>query len=369
VPVIVATSDPASPATASRHCVGTCALPVDASADAIVEAFLSAGKKLAEIGHERIPLFCGEDHHLRIIQDFREPLSRWFRMALNDPQVARALLDKSLFQALAEDRHLPVPGMISWEALGDHPGPVLVKPKSKAQEGFRAAAQAFFPRDSKARVFASGPSLQNDPIVRRIADTLVFQEYVPGDDRSIWSFHGFADEQGELLEWFIGRKIRTFPPLTGESSYIELANDEELAALGKEVAARIPLKGIFKIDFKRSEVTGKFYLLEVNARCNLWLYLGARNGVNLARAAYDYLVSGSRPSHAVPTGKFRWLCLRLDYRAYRRLSAQGQITGIEWVRSLVESRKVYSLFSWTDPAPFVRHQLNRGLSLRRQLRA
>jgi D-aspartate ligase len=174
---------------------------------------------------------------------------------------------------------------------------------------------------------------------------------VPGDDRALWSFHGFADEQSELVEWFIGRKVRTYPALTGDSSYLELAHDEELAALGREVVTRLGLKGIFKMDFKRHATTGRFHLLEINARFNLWHYLGAANGVNLARVAYDYLSTGARPQHKAAKTQYRWLCFKLDWRAYRR----GEVGTRQWLGSLLGARKVYDLFAWTDPLPLFVH--------------
>ena len=185
--------------------------------------------------------------------------------------------------------------------------------------------------------------------MQRLVGELAFQEYVPGDDRSLWSFHGFADEKAELFASFIGRKIRTYPALTGDSSYLELAHDDELAALGREIVAKLRLKGPFKLDFKRHATNGRFYLLEINARYNLWHYLGAKNGVNLAAVAYDYLTQGERPAPMAARTTYRWLALDLDYRAFRE-SALGLLP---WLGSLVARPKVYDLFAWSDPMPFI----------------
>jgi predicted ATP-grasp superfamily ATP-dependent carboligase len=178
---------------------------------------------------------------------------------------------------------------------------------------------------------------------------------VPGGDDAIWSFHGFAAPGGELLEWFVGRKIRTFPALTGDSSYLRLAHDDGLAALGRDIAARLPLAGIFKMDFKRSAATGRFYLLEINTRFNLWHYLGARNGVNLARVAYEFLTQDRRPEKSNAQTRYRWLSLGLDWRAYRELRARRALSLAAWLLSLARAPKVYDLFAWTDPLPFARY--------------
>jgi D-aspartate ligase len=193
----------------------------------------------------------------------------------------------------------------------------------------------------------------------------VLQEYIPGDDRNIWSFHGYADENGKLLAWFIGRKIRTDPPLVGESSYLELAHDNAFAVVGRHVAERAGLKGVFKIDFKQNAMTGAWRVMEVNARFNLWHHLAARNGLNLPRIAYDYLLYGKRPGTQAYRTEWRWLSLHHDYRSYRALAARGELGAWAWVRSILEARKVYDLFSWTDPLPFARHLLRRMRRIQR----
>ena len=146
--------------------------------------------------------------------------------------------------------------------------------------------------------------------------------------------------------------MRTFPVGAGESAFIELAHDEGLEALGREVAARCPLQGLFKMDFKRDPRDGRWHLLEINARASLWLNLGAANGVNLPRVAYDYLVYGRAPEPLRALTRYRWLSLGLDWRAARELARRGDLGFIAWARSILASRNIYNLFSWTDPAPW-----------------
>lgn len=351
VPVIVASPERAPHAAASRYCAGRCALPPLARREAVAEALARAGKRLSEELGARLPLFYSNDEYLDLVRDFHAELSPYFLLALNDPALARALADKSLFQALGEAHGLPVPRRLSWETLESAQGPVLVKPKLK-QDTF-VHARVF--RNGKALAFESGAAALAHPDLGALADKLSFQEYIPGDDSALWSCHGFATEKGELLAGFIGRKIRTYPGLTGYSSYLELAHDEGLEALGREVAGRLALKGVFKLDFKRDARTGRFHLLEVNARFNLWHYLGARNGVNLPKIAYDYLVSGARPAPQATryVERYRWLCLGLDRRAFRELASRGELSAGRWLASLAAAPKIYDLFAWSDPLPFL----------------
>jgi D-aspartate ligase len=365
VPAIVASPEPDAPAAASRYAQGSLLLPPLESRAAVLETLVRAGERLADALGGKVPLVYGCDDFLSLIQEHHAALTPYFALILNDPEVAHALIDKDRFEAFGRSRGLPVPRTLQWEELDGWYAPLLVKPKVKIGFDDSAICRRLFGAAGKARVFASGAEFSAMPLARQMRDRVVLQEYIPGDDRNIWSFHGYADENGKLLAWFIGRKIRTDPPLVGMSSYLELAHDDAFAFVGRHIAERAGLKGVFKIDFKQNAMTGAWRVLEVNARFNLWHHLAARNGLNLPRIAYDYLLYGKKPATQAYRTDWRWLALRQDYRAYRALAARGELGAWAWVRSILRSPKVYDLFSWTDPLPFVRRLMTRGRRMAR----
>jgi len=350
IPVIVASAGRRLPSMASRYCSGVIELPAITERAGVVKTLIEETRQFG-----RVPLFYDNDDRLALVQDYRAALAPHFALLLNEPALADALVEKSRFQALAEQHGLPVPRRLDWERLDAHAGPVLVKPKTRTGWDHSSVRRQLFGGAGKARIFGSGREARATALAAQLADQLSFQEYVPGGDDAIWSFHGFAAPGGEVLEWFVGRKIRTWPALTGDSSYLGLARDERLVALGRDLARRLGLAGIFKMDFKRSADTGRFYLLEINTRFNLWHYLGASAGVNLPEVAYRYLLGGRKPSHAEANTRVRWLHLQYDLRAFRELRARRELSLAQWLRSLAHRPMVYDLFSWSDPKPFVRH--------------
>jgi len=350
IPVIIASAGRRLPSMASRYCSGVIELPAITERAAVVKTLIEETRQFG-----RVPLFYDNDDRLALVQDYRAALAPHFALLLNEPALADALVEKSRFQALAEQHGLPVPRRLDWERLDAHAGPVLVKPKTRTGWDHSSVRRQLFGGAGKARIFGSGREARATALAAQLADQLSFQEYVPGGDDAIWSFHGFAAPGGEVLEWFVGRKIRTWPALTGDSSYLGLARDERLVALGRDLARRLGLAGIFKMDFKRSADTGRFYLLEINTRFNLWHYLGASAGVNLPEVAYRYLLGGRKPSHAEANTRVRWLHLQYDLRAFRELRARRELSLAQWLRSLAHRPMVYDLFSWSDPKPFVRH--------------
>ena len=350
IPVIIASAGRRLPSMASRYCSGVIELPAITERAAVVKTLIEETRQFG-----RVPLFYDNDDRLALVQDYRAALAPHFALLLNEPALADALVEKSRFQALAEQHGLPVPRRLDWERLDAHAGPVLVKPKTRTGWDHSSVRRQLFGGAGKARIFGSGREARANALAAQLADQLSFQEYVPGGDDGIWSFHGFAAPGGEVLEWFVGRKIRTWPALTGDSAYLALARDERLVALGRDLARRLGLAGIFKMDFKRSADTGRFYLLEINTRFNLWHYLGASAGVNLPEVAYRYLLGGRKPSHAEANTRVRWLHLQYDLRAFRELRARRELSLAQWLRSLAHRPLVYDLFSWSDPKPFVRH--------------
>jgi predicted ATP-grasp superfamily ATP-dependent carboligase len=360
LPVIVAAAEPDSPAFRSRYCAGALLLPPLAQADAVGEKLVRLGERLCEALGRAVPLFYGNDDYLNVMLQNRARLSLVYRFVVNEPEVAAALIDKERFDAFTRARGFPVPRSLEWEEAAARDGPVLAKPKSKIAYEQTAVYLRLFGGAGKARVFASGRELAASSLAFALRGELVLQEYVPGSDREIWSFHGFADERSRVLTWFTGRKIRTWPAFTGQSSYLELAHHEALAELGHRIVAQAPLKGVFKIDFKRDPRSGRFYMLEVNARFNLWHYLAAANGLSVPRVAYDYLLEGRTPGTPPRFGTSgRWLHFKHDWRAYRELAARGELGFLRWAASLALSRKVHELFAWSDPVPWAVHCIRR----------
>jgi D-aspartate ligase len=263
VPCILAIGDPQSLALASRYCRGRLLLPTRDGTDAVLQALRRAGARLVRHCGGRVPLFYSNDEQLALVQQHRQVLEEHYLLLLNDPGVDDALLDKALFERLARERGLPVPRALRWggtgmESLAEFPAPVIVKPHLRKLRGELKVFERLLAEDEKARVFASGREAMAHPLVQQLHPHLAFQEYVHGSGRDLWSFHGLADEKGALLASFCGRKIRSYPALTGMSSFLELVHDGELEALGRRVTGRVPVKGVFKMDFKRDPRSGRF---------------------------------------------------------------------------------------------------------------
>lgn len=325
-----------------------------ASEDELVEALVAFGK-----GQAQPPvLYFEEDAHLLMVSRHRQRLASAFRFTLPDAGLIEQLVDKARFQHLAEALALPVPRA---RVLHPDPGslppdidlhyPLVIKPLTRFE------SWAAIERGGKA-VRLDGPDDLGAlwPRLTAAGIDLLAQELIPGPESAIESYHVYVDGRGEVAGEFTGRKIRTFPAAYGHSTALTITDIRgqaaDVAALGREVASRIGLRGVAKFDFKRAP-DGSLYLLEINARFNLWHHLGAVAGVNLPALVYADLTGHERPRAAVARAGYCWCRLDKDRLAARE-AGLSTLSWLVWVAGCEASP-----INWDDPMPFFKRKLHR----------
>jgi predicted ATP-grasp superfamily ATP-dependent carboligase len=295
-------------------------------------------------------LFYDTDGQLLFVSRNRERLGQAFRFVVPDATLAEDLVDKERFQALAKRLKLPVPKARALrpgeEALPTDLGveyPLMLKPLTR-----RTSLWGHLGGNAKAIEVRSPAELQ--ALWGRMAAArmiVLAQELITGPETAIESYHVYIDAQGRIAGEFTGRKIRTWPVRFGHSTALETTHAEDVAALGRSLAQRLKLRGVAKFDFKRG-ADGQLYLLEVNARFNLWHHLGARAGVNIPALVYADLVGIERPATATARAGVQWSKAWSDVRAAR---AAG-IPLLKWLTWFAgaEAKRAIAL---DDPFPMI----------------
>ena len=315
----------------------------------LVEALLA----FARAQPEPPVLLPQTDATLLLASRHRDRLSEGFRLALADAELVEGLVDKGRFQALAAEHALPVPPAQRLRPVPGGPPPALevpfplvIKPLTRTP-GWTQLAGA-----SKALHVLDGDGLAAAwPELSELPTELLAQQLISGPESRIESFHVYVDPRGEIAGSFTGRKIRTFPVDYGHSTAVEIVGLPDVAQLGREVVARLALKGVAKLDFKRDDA-GRLHLLEINPRVNLWHYPGALAGVNLPALMYADLTGRERPPVSARPRELAWVDPLQDMRAAR---AWG-VSPWAWLRFLAGCRAICGL-AWADPAPFLRGKL------------
>jgi len=358
VHAIVASADPDAPCFFSRHCEQR-RIVADVREDP--EAWLADLLALGRLHEGRPALYYGDDATLLAVSRHREALGARFRFLLPSAEHVEALVDKLRFATLAAALALPVPRTVTSadartarEIARRVPPPCILKPGSHL--GFRHSRAVLELGVGPVKALSARTEDELARMIERIATfspDFVVQEYIPGGEEWVYSFHAYRDARGRTLGSFVGRKIRTYPRSAGTSTYLEIVTEPELSRIGFEVLDRLRLVGVVKLDFKRDPRTGRFHLLEVNPRFSLWNHLGAAAGVNLPLLAYRDLTG----AHVEPAGParagLRWLSLADDARTFvRSFAPAGDLSLGRWLLSL-RGPKVYDVFAWDDLSPFL----------------
>ena len=336
----------------------------DGSEEEWVEALVTAGLREAQPP----VLFFQEDTHLLMVSRHRRRLAQAFRFALPAAEFIEQLVDKARFQRLSEERALPVPRTRVLHPTPDSQPPALdlrypliVKPLTRLE------SWATIERGGKALALGGAADLAALwPRLTAAGIDLLAQELIPGPESAMESYHVYVDAQGEVAGEFTGRKIRTLPATYGHSTALTLTDirtqGADVAALGRDVAARIGLRGVAKFDFKRAP-DGGLHLLEINPRFNLWHHLGAVAGVNLPALVYADLTGRRRPRAAIARAGACWCRLKTDRLAVREAGGST----LSWLLWAVRCEA--SSIHWDDPLPFLQPKLQRLMHLWPKMRS
>jgi D-aspartate ligase len=309
--------------------------------------------RFAQSQREPPVLYPQTDATVLLASRRRKELGRAFRFVLADAELIEQLVDKSRFQALAERHGLPVPPAQRLAAgLGrsapdlDVPFPVIVKP---VQRGGNWSATGEIGKALLVR--GEDDWMAVWPRLAWLCSELLVQQFVPGPESTVESYHAYIDQSGVIAGEFTGRKIRTFPPHYGYSSAVEITDLPDVATLGRDVLAKLELVGVAKVDFKRDD-RGRLHLLELNPRFNLWHHPAAVAGVNLPALVHSDLSGSPRPPSRRPTRHVTWCAPLLDIRAAHAAGMRP----LAWLRWAWGCQAISGL-SWDDPLPFLRGTL------------
>jgi D-aspartate ligase len=356
VPVVAATTQADDISARSRYVRRQLVLP------SIVREADDAVSALTEFARTcDVPpvLFYQGDHDLLLVSRARDILAGYFRFILPDPTLVEDLVDKLRFAELARARQLPVPRTLAlrrgndlrtelaeWDLF-----PCVLKPANRVSWMASQVRERHGTVEGKALRLMSRRDLDELlPLMENEPSDFVLQDAIEGGEERVLSYHAYVRPSGEVVAEFTGRKVRTAPRLYGQSSCVEVTDDDEVKRAGRAIVQRLDFTGVIKLDFKSDSRDNRLYLLEGNPRFNLWHHPGALAGVNLPYLVYcDLTAQRSRRRFRSRPG-VRWMAARRDLRAAREYRAQGELSLAAWLWQRLRV-DVDEDFSWRDPAP------------------
>ena len=285
----------------------------------------------------------------------RARLLPWFHIRLPEHSMVERLTDKLEFVSFALENELPIPRTFLLRSREDAEAaassavyPCVLKP------ALRSVAWDADAGGKVLRINSDAEFLSTYDRVASLAETLIAQEWVEGTDGDLFSCNCYFDRKSQSLASFIARKIRQWPPVVGIScSGEEVRNDEVLdVSLRLFTAARY--QGLGYVEMKRDRRTGRHYIIEPNiGRPTGRSAIAEGGGVELLMTMYCDAVGLPLPENRRQMyGGVKWIYLRQDLRSAWFYWRRGEITLKEYLKS-IRGPKVFAIFSWRDPRPFI----------------
>ena len=207
--------------------------------DELIEALVELGPQL----DQKAILFPCYDVAVVNLSRHREVLSDWYRLALPSAESVETLTDKIRFYKYAQQNGLPIPETRFLPARSDAERastelrfPVIVKPRTSKSSRWLSHThlKAFIACDREQLL-----ALYDQYAAH--ADGLIAQEWINGDDDSYFTCNGYFDANGEPLVTFVSRKLRQWPPSTGEGCLSIECRDDEIVRETLRVFGGFPL--------------------------------------------------------------------------------------------------------------------------------
>lgn len=283
IPVRLLVGSGAMPAARSRHV--RCHVYTDHEARDVVDAL---ARLAAEHPGPPRPLILTEEEKVVAVSAQRERLAADYLLMLPPADTVTRLLHKDGFRAAAEagghvipqTRRIRAPD--DFDVLSSLVPPLVIKPA-----GRQAAFLARFPRASRVEGIEAAQTLLGDML--EVSDDLIVQEWVAGDDSTLYFCLQSLPADGGAPVSFVGRKLRTWPRQTGGTARCAAA--PEAAALLETMTTRFfreqGVVGLAGMEYKWRAATQEYVMIEPTiGRSDHQEEIATLNGVNLPWAAY-----------------------------------------------------------------------------------
>lgn len=352
VPVIGITSDLTHPCVKTRFAEKVFCRNIN-SLD-LIDTLIELGKRF----DKKAFLLPTSDPQVLLISENRDVLRPYYQMAFPSRDVVQMLIHKDKFSDYAIENNLLVPktlnvvrGSSLKKVFEEMAFPCILKPYDKTNEWGK-----HFPND---KILFIRSTEQLKAILADIfgwMERVVVQEWIEGEDDAVYFCLVYFDEHSEPMAAFGGRKVRQWPPYTGNTAVAEACYVEKVLHQSIELFKAVKYHGIGSVEYKLDKCSGMYKIMEPTVgRPNLQSYLSVAGGINLNYIAYcDKCNVPMRNLNRIqdPGIKVKWINEFADLESARFYKKVGKLNNISWISSL-RGKKTYALWSLKDPLPFV----------------
>jgi predicted ATP-grasp superfamily ATP-dependent carboligase len=313
------------------------------------------------IGRQTI-LIPTSDETSVFVADHADVLREFFLFPEQCSSLPRALASKKEAHALARTHGIPTPDVMFPQSRTDVANfakdatyPIMLKAIDGARCVRRNGVTMVIVRNSRELLE------KYDELEDPAEPNLMLQEYIPGEDDTIWMFNGYFNGESECLFGMTGKKLRQSPVARGITSLGICLKNPVVEETTLRFMKALGYRGILDIGYRYDARDGQYKLLDVNPRigCTFRLFV-AENGMDTARALYLDLTVQPVPPSTSREGR-KWLVEMPDLKSSIEYHRLGKLTLRQWVDSFSGVQET-AQFAWDDPWPFVDMCAQSGLN-------
>jgi len=249
---------------------------------------------LAQTLGNRPVIIPTNDHFAQALAHYRAKLEKVAIPCVAPEAVVDLIMDKRRFWEWASEHSLNCPSTIPAAAFTDTLKlPVVVKPVNKSSFATKAEklAHGKKPEDLRFTLIRSAEGWdrfrqENSDVLK----DLIVQEFVPGTTADMYSIGVYADAESTIKGLFVGRKIRGYPAMYGntKAGQNDAVPDHVLSEVSK-IIGLLRYTGIAEFEYRREPDTDCFQLIEINPRCWSWIGITPATPVDIPWIAYQDL--------------------------------------------------------------------------------
>ncbi|MBY0121239.1 carboxylate--amine ligase [Bacillus sp. S/N-304-OC-R1] len=291
------------------------------------------------------------DSYVEIVDEYLDELRECYLIPQTEKGLYSKVMNKETLHALAMEKGMAVPETVRIDEENfiekvetTLKYPCIVKPTDSPTfvATFRKKLFKVFNREELIAAIEKAQNANLEVIVQRI---------IPGFDDHMYTFDAYLNQDAKVTHWVTCQKHRQYPINFGASVYTEQKYVQELYDIGAPFLEAIGFKGFAEIEFKKDAETGRFYLIEINARITNLNNLLYEVGINFPYITYRELTGAPLEPYAVKEDKHRvfWYAYE-DMLAIKGYIKTGQLTRGQVLKSLMK-KKSYAIWDWNDPKP------------------
>ncbi len=320
------------------------------------EELIETLEKLGPTLEEKAVLVPCTDMTVMQVSKHRDRLAEWYHVVLPPHETMVMMMDKVKFYTHSIEKGLPIPATRfinsqedAEKAAAELTFPCVLKPPMSSipeweKNSFLKAYQASTPEEL----------LEIYALAKNWSKNLIVQEWVVGPDTNLYSCNCYLNRESEVLVTFVARKLRQWPPITGESSLGEECRNDTVLEETIRLFQSVKHYGLGYVEMKQDVRTGKYFILEPNpGRPTGRSSIAEAGGVELLYTMYCDVLGLPLPENR--TQKYigaKWISLRRDLQSAFYHWRKDELTFKEWRRTM-RGKKMEAIFSWKDPKPFI----------------